>query len=1387
MRVHVRSRDPCQVQLHRPFRHIRQIRLHSLDYPRPPHPVSPVSDSDTFSLPGPKSYTKTNDEDLPVRGDWVPRPTGKAQTSWDPLANTPLVQEKGSEMGRPRDPTPHAPNAHQATQTQMATAPLNNPADDQYDDWVVVSPHSASSSHIQVVSPQSPPEVINGDGQGQQQTIQHLPSQQQQAESPQRNSSFVGLPPIRRGSTFGINLTKRDAHLVSSPVSNAADQHGHGDSNWSAESAQPARIDTGPSKYRKDSGTSHGVFSATTGVTGSDWRIDDEKRPLAPGAAFKGAGRVPRPIYTGVTMQPDRRMDGPPYGPGMRPQQGMVSPTFGGAGNPIHHLPPQGPWKLEDRSQLFGYEKETGTQLPPRHKFSEVPPSSAQRYPGLFSPPQWEQNLESPTGPRRSHDLGQQYYGRDSTSLCGTQTGDSEVSTFDPSIDEERGRSRRGSGFLKEIENHFSRESSRRRPASKAEEAVVRIPGGPDVQRNEILEASVDVGKLQDHQRRRSNFFLNLRGSRPSDAGVPQGREGDSITPLPKASPNSDVCSQSQQLAGFADRKRSFLGSAGNESPPPLPIPNLSRSSTSTAGNGATGGAFGPPKKRISGFASKVFNRNSSQQDLHISRKPDTSHSATSPMLGQKPSRQDHATAETGARPVSDVESDEQATLFPPRPEAQNANVSRKNPDNLLNITSQTEENSGVYTSQTQEDQHAPEPHRVSEQRQYSSSTQLYREQPMQPKQPNDQNQHIWVPPGFSAEPTSEPSIRRGKEPEEALSSLIPPPSQSHGGNTYTLDIQEYGSTRRVSEQSASLLSSPVAKAQSPNAVVGHAEISQRSSIPNSPKPPVTPQMQPPAAGTERHPSQITQMPLPSDHPFSVHSNDPPSRRTLDHRNSNRWHAKDRHNRSSLRRSACQWAMSSRECRLMVLLLEGIFTRRKDVIIYTNNKINTHHLRAHLINDLPRITMHLLGPQGFIEPQYDLVPIPQGYAAVHGEGIVVASPYAIPRTSPPAQFLPHQAPPVQQWGPSSTALRHPSEGSLYNQSGAAAPHVQHLPQSHMQPNTIPEGGRRISPASHQSNMSYESRNTQPGTGGPNGDRPMFRQHNQQNLTGSLNDQVNDNSRVAGSNSRHSQQGLLFMQQPHHQRSSPANPVAPPVAPPQTHQTDSGYVQEQNAIVSQTQVHSGDVQAAPQTAASLRPQSQSQTRGLAADAGSVAGSHSRSTSPGTQAATERAFLPEPPVSAPIVSALVVNVHKANHGTPDDIYDSTPRLPSGPPPPPPQPIAATATGQSMVSDSSADEAPRNATHANGGGNGESSTNLVRGKSARAELEDTEDERKRSIRHEAQEEKILVDPYEELESGGVKYRKEEDPEVPQMSATSYPGQEWNPYGAGGYEDWD
>ncbi|KAJ6779719.1 hypothetical protein PWT90_02062 [Aphanocladium album] len=55
--------------------------------------------------------------------------------------------------------------------------------------------------------------------------------------------------------------------------------------------------------------------------------------------------------------------------------------------------------------------------------------------------------------------------------------------------------------------------------------------------------------------------------------------------------------------------------------------------------------------------------------------------------------------------------------------------------------------------------------------------------------------------------------------------------------------------------------------------------------------------------------------------------------------------------------------------------------------------------------------------------------------------------------------------------------------------------------------------------------------------------------------------------------------------------------------------------------------------------------------------------------------------------------------------------------------------------------------------------------------AELEDTAEARQRTIRLDGQEEKIAYDPEEEN---------------PKMSATSYPGQEWNPYGEPGFSDW-
>lgn len=67
--------------------------------------------------------------------------------------------------------------------------------------------------------------------------------------------------------------------------------------------------------------------------------------------------------------------------------------------------------------------------------------------------------------------------------------------------------------------------------------------------------------------------------------------------------------------------------------------------------------------------------------------------------------------------------------------------------------------------------------------------------------------------------------------------------------------------------------------------------------------------------------------------------------------------------------------------------------------------------------------------------------------------------------------------------------------------------------------------------------------------------------------------------------------------------------------------------------------------------------------------------------------------------------------------------------------------------------------------------SATPRKRSNTVMAELEDTEEARKRAIRLASQEEKIFYEP---------------EDETPKMSATSYPGQEWNPFGEQEFTDW-
>jgi hypothetical protein len=120
-------------------------------------------------------------------------------------------------------------------------------------------------------------------------------------------------------------------------------------------------------------------------------------------------------------------------------------------------------------------------------------------------------------------------------------------------------------------------------------------------------------------------------------------------------------------------------------------------------------------------------------------------------------------------------------------------------------------------------------------------------------------------------------------------------------------------------------------------------------------------------------------------------------------------------------------------------------------------------------------------------------------------------------------------------------------------------------------------------------------------------------------------------------------------------------------------------------------------------------------------------------------------------------LGIDVEKAQGLVEDDLYAATPKkVPNGTEENGEQPTASRTVSDEQAESSTAAAAK---------------TSVKRSNTVLAELENTEEARKRAIRLASQEEKIFYEP--------------EDDE-PKMTATSYPGQEWNPFGEPDFADW-
>ncbi|KAI1077823.1 hypothetical protein F5B20DRAFT_582931 [Whalleya microplaca] len=194
----------------------------------------------------------------------------------------------------------------------------------------------------------------------------------------------------------------------------------------------------------------------------------------------------------------------------------------------------------------------------------------------------------------------------------------------------------------------------------------------------------------------------------------------------------------------------------------------------------------------------------------------------------------------------------------------------------------------------------------------------------------------------------------------------------------------------------------------------------------------------------------------------------------------------------------------------------------------------------------------------------------------------------------------------------------------------------------------------------------------------------------------------------------------------------------------------------------------------------------------------------SPEPPAQYGHERAMSVSPEPSRPFHHAasshsLQVNVERANDlprrdgEVEDDIYDATPRMNSSAP--------AHGQGHGHVSENTKYAGPdvggsrsgAGGMHVNGGAVAAMGVGAGAGVGLAIEnITGPDAETGAGADHQQQavvisvepEEKILVDQPVELAAVND---DDDDDGVPVMSATSYPGQEWNPYGAGEFGDWD
>ncbi|KAE8445436.1 hypothetical protein EG329_013449 [Mollisiaceae sp. DMI_Dod_QoI] len=398
--------------------------------------------------------------------------------------------------------------------------------------------------------------------------------------------------------------------------------------------SRPPLIQSGSSEYSQQSTQSQRTINApqaplqqtmSSRAPDSSQLPEQNSRAMLPPAAPQPPqlSTLVSPRASDVLQRPEFRESQVEWRPNrpraVEPPQ-QVSPTFW---KEVDIPPPRNSWEPQRQrgnsgsSQNYSQrpegqynERATWNGPPLQQSPYPQPPSSAQRYPGLFKPGQPGIDM-----PRDSADLPANYYqapiARADAFLPRQQTNEYQIPGVGPPPDDPRpATSKRNSGFFKEIGGKLSRASSRDRGNSMS-----RDGGAPSPVRlfesngNEYAESSVASEGEQEQRKRRSSFFGNLSRNSTSGLGPPQSRE--SVIAHNSAS-RTDLVASSQPSPTHQDRKRSIFG--GSSKDPKEKANKLVRTST--------GSMDAPGKKhRFSGLSS-MFSKTSQSTRGSVQERP---------------------------------------------------------------------------------------------------------------------------------------------------------------------------------------------------------------------------------------------------------------------------------------------------------------------------------------------------------------------------------------------------------------------------------------------------------------------------------------------------------------------------------------------------------------------------------------------------------------------------------------------------------------------------------------------------------------------------------------------------------------------------------------------